>query len=221
MVHPMTVLALTPSMGGHYFGELLAGLTREVAGAGGRLVVVETLPAAAPRDEPGEPGDFATPVAWSQVDGVVSITTAVDATYLQRLRDVGKPVVLSSTQMAAFHAPVALPDNHGGTFVAVEHLIQHGHTRIGFVGNLAQQDVRDRFDAYQQALESHSLTADPLLMFAAPENAETGGVVAARSLLDSLHRPTALMVATDRNAIGLMGTLIDAGLAIQDRKSVV
>ena len=128
MAHPMTVLVLTPSMGGHYFGELLAGLTREVAGAGGRLVVVETLPAAAPRDEPGEPGDFATPVAWSQVDGVVSITTAVGAAYLQRLRQAGKPVVLlSSTHMEDFEAPVARPDNRGGTFTAVEHLIGHGH----------------------------------------------------------------------------------------------
>src|SRR5450631_539627 len=186
----MTVLVLTPSMGGHYFGERLAGVPRDVAGAGGSLVVVETLPAAAPRDEPGEPGDFATPVAWSQVDGVVSITTAVGAPYLQRLRDAGKPVVLSSTQMADFPAPAALPDNYGGTFAAVEHLIGHGHTRIGFVGNLAQPDVRDRFAAYSRALETHSLTADPTLMFAAPDNAETGGVLAARDLLDSPYRPT-------------------------------
>ncbi len=221
MTHPVTVLVLTPSIGGHYFGELLVGLRREVASVGGRLVVVATLLAAVPRDELGEPGGFATPVAWSQVDGVVSITTAVGVAYLQRLRDAGKPVVLSSTKMADFHAPVALPDNHGGTFAAVEHLIGHGHTRIGFVGNLAQQDVCDRFTAYQQALETHGLSADPALMFAAPDNAETGGVLAARSLLESFPRPTALMVATDRNAIGLMGTLLDAGLAIPRDLAIV
>ena len=224
MTHPKTVLVLTPSMGGHYFGELLAGLTRAVAGAGGRLVVVETLPAAAPRDEPGEHGehgDFAIPVAWSQADGVVSITTAVGAAYLQRLRDAGKSVVLSSTQMADFDAPVALPDNQGGTITAVEHLIGHGHTQIGFVGNLAQQDVRDRFAAYLQALESHGLTPDPTLLFAAPDNAETGGVRAARGLLDSPHRPTALMVATDRNAIGLMRTLTEAALSIPSDLAIV
>jgi len=208
-------------MGGHYFGELLAGLRREVAGGGGRLLVVETLPAAAPRDEAGEPGGFATPVAWSQVDGVVAITTAVGATYLQRLRDAGKPVVLSSTTMADFRAPVALPDNDGGAFAAVEHLIGHGHTRIGFVGNLAQQDICDRFAAYQRALKVHGLTADPAFMFAAPENAVTGGIVAARSVLKSLSRPTALMVATDHNAIGLMATLIEAGVAIPRDLAIV
>lgn len=221
MTHPMTVLVLTPSMGGHYFGELLAGLTRQVAGAGGRLVVVETLPAAAPRDEPGEHGDFAIPVAWSLADGVVSITTAVGAAYLQQLRDAGKSVVLSSTQMADFDAPVALPDNHGGTITAVEHLVGHGHTRIGFVGNLAQQDVRDRFAAYLQALESLGLTPDPTLLFAAPDNGETGGVQAARALLDSPQRPTALMVATDRNAIGLMRTLTEAALSIPRDLAIV
>jgi diguanylate cyclase (GGDEF)-like protein len=220
MTHPMTVLVLTPSMSGHYFGELLAGLTREVAGAGGRLVIVETLEAGAHRDL-GVPGDFATPLAWSQVDGVVSIMSAVGAPYLRRLRDAGKSVVLSSTQMADFDAPVALPDNHGGTFAAVEHLIGHGHTRIGFVGNLAEPDIRDRYAAYVQALEAHNLMADPTLLFAVSNNEETGGVRAARNLLDSPHRPTALMVATDRNAIGVMRTLTDTGLAIPGDLAIV
>ena len=188
----MTVLALTPSLGGHYFGELLAGLSREVAEAGGRLVVVETLPEGAPRDEAGTPGDFATPVAWSHVDGVVSITTAVGVPYLRRLRAIGRQVVLSSTAMAGFPAPTATPDNHGGTFTAVEHLIGHGHTRIGFVGNLAQQDVRERYAAYRLALETYELERDPTLVFAAPDNAETGGREAARDLLACAHRPTAL-----------------------------
>jgi diguanylate cyclase (GGDEF)-like protein len=210
----MAVLVLTPSMGGHYFGELLAGLAREVAGAGERLVVVETLPAAAPRDEPGTVGDFAIPVGWSQVDGVVSITTAVGAAYLRRLRDAGKDVVLSSAQMADFDAPVAMPDNHGGTFAAVEHLIGHGHTRIGFVGNLGQTDISDRYGAYVEALETHDLVADPALVFAATDNAETGGARAALDLLACPRRPTALMVATDRNAIGLMRALTDAGVSV-------
>ncbi len=222
MAPPLTIVVLTPSLGGDYFGEILAGLSREVVGAGGRLVVVQTLPATAPRDEAGEPGDFSARAAWSQADGVVSITAAVGAAYLQRLREAGKPVVLlSSPPMADFRAPVAQPDNYAGTIAAVEHLIAHGHTRIGFVGNLAQQDIRDRFAAYRIALEAHGLVVEPALMFAAPENAETGGAVAARSVLDSPHRPTALMVATDRNAIGLMRTLASAGLVIPRDLAIV
>ena len=222
MSRPLSILVLTPSLGGNFFGDLFAGIAREVVGAGGRLVVVETLQAASPRDEAGEEGDFATRVAWSQVDAVVSITTAVRAAYLHRLRAAGKPVVLvSSTQMADFHAPVARPDNRHGTIAAVEHLIDHGHSRIGFVGNLAQQDIRDRHAAYQHVLETHGLKVDPALMFAAPENAETGGDIAARGLLNSPHRPTALMVATDRNAIGVIRTVSGAGIVVPRDLAIV
>ncbi len=84
MARPLTVLVLTPRLGGDYFGEVLAGLASEVVGARGRLVVIETLPATAPRDGAGEPSDFAARIAWPQADGVISITAAVGAGYLQR-----------------------------------------------------------------------------------------------------------------------------------------
>ena len=232
MSHPLTTLVLTPWLGGDYFGQILGGLARELVGADRRLVIVETLQEAAPRDEAGERRDFAAQVAWSQADGVVSITTAVGPAYLQRLREAGKPVVLvSSTQTKDTDATVVRPDNLQGTIIAVEHLIGHGHTRIGFVGNLAQRDIRERFDAYRQALETHGLTADPALVFAAPEydggggavaaRAETGGVLAASALLAAPHRPTALMVGTDRDAIGLMRTLTSAGLVIPRDLAIV
>jgi diguanylate cyclase (GGDEF)-like protein/PAS domain S-box-containing protein len=214
VAYPVTVLVLTPSVGGQYYGELLAGLVREVARAGGRVVLVQTQEANDPSDEQSEASDFATRVAWSEVDGVVSVTTAVSASYLQQLRDAGKPVVLASSRLPGFEAPVALPDNQGGTVAAVEHLIAHGHTRIGFVGNIAQPDVSDRYAAYLQTLAAHELQADPALVFAAPNNSWSGGVRAADDVLGSPDRPTALMVATDQNAIGLMSVLTDAGLAI-------
>jgi diguanylate cyclase (GGDEF)-like protein len=222
--HAAAVLVLTPSIGGYWFGELLAGFTREIVGAGVRPVVVQTLDAGTRSGEvgePGEPGDFAIPIAWSEVDAVVSIATAVGASYLQQLRDAGKPVLLVSAEMADFDAPVVLPANHGGTFAAVEHLIGHGHTRIGFVGNFSQPDVRGRYAGYLQALETHDLSADPALVFAVHNNARAGGVRAARALLGSPLRPTAVMAATDRNAFGLMRTLTDAGVAIPADIAVV
>src|SRR5664279_5294037 len=218
---PVTVLVLTPSIGGFYFGELLAGLGREITGAGGRLVLVQTADGGIRSNEASEPSDFATPVAWSEVDGVVSVTSAARGSYLQQLRDAGKPVVLVSTRLPDFEAPLALPDNHDGTFAAVEHLIGHGHSRIGFVGKLGQPDVRDRHAAYVHALETHDLAVEPGLLFPARNNDSAGGTQAAKDVLASPERPTALMVATDRNAIGLMRTLTEAGLDIPRDIAVV
>jgi diguanylate cyclase (GGDEF)-like protein len=216
-----TVLVLTPSLGGEYFGELLAGLAREVAGAGRRLVVVKTLAVGMSPDQGGEPGDFSMPVAWSRAAGVVSITTAAGASYLKRLRDRGMAVVLVSTQVEGFAAPIAMPDNYGGTFTAVEHLIGHGHTRIGFVGNFGQSDVRDRYSAYLQALATHDLVADPAHVFAVPDHTELAGERIGTALLGCAEPPSALMVATDRNAIGLLRALTTAGLTLPDDLAVI
>ncbi len=221
MGDPRTVLVLTPTMDGHYFGELVAGLAREVAGAGGRLVVVITRPEGVPRDEVGVPGDFSTPVAWALVDGAVSITTAVGRPYLQQLRDAGKAVVLSSTLMSGFIAPAAMPDNRGGTTAAVEHLIGHGHTRIGFVGNLSQQDIRERYSAYLAVLAAHGLAADPGDFFAVPDNGESGGVHGARQILARPGRPTAVMVGTDGNALGLMRVLAEGGMVLPGDLAII
>lgn len=79
--------------------------------------------------------------------------------------------------MADFAAPVAMSDNHGGTSAAVEHLIGLGHTRIGFVGNLAQQDPRERRAAYAQALATYDLPVDPALANGASDKAEVGATI--------------------------------------------
>lgn len=222
MSQPATVLVLSPSLGDDFFASVLGGVTREVVAQDGRVIVVETLQEYNPRDEVGAPGAYSSRIGWGQSDAVVSVTTAADVPHLQAARASGKPVVLvSSTQMDGFEAPVARPDNFDGTRGAVEHLIEHGHTRIGFVGNLAQRDIADRYESYRETLLLHGLPDEPSLLFSAPDNGEGGGAAAAHAILQTAARPTALMVATDRNALGLIAELQAAGLSIPDDMAVV
>jgi DNA-binding LacI/PurR family transcriptional regulator len=97
---------------------------------------------------------------------------------------------------------------------AVEHLIAHGHTRIGFVTIRNLSDAAERLAAYGGTLQAHGLAADPKLVFTAPENSERGGAHAAHAVLAGPRPPSALMVAADPTAIGLMRVLTDSGLAI-------
>src|SRR3954454_14960004 len=217
---PKTVLALAPGIGGYYFGELLTSLRREIVGAGGRLLVVQSVPWGA-RYDGVEPSDFDIPVAWDQVDGIVSVTIAAGGTYLERARTTGKPVVLVSGRLTGFAAPVAAPDNAGGTRLAVEHLIGHGHVDIGFVGNIGQPDIADRYEAYCKTLADHGLTADPATLFRTENNEWSGGEQAGHAGLAQPLRATAFVAATDRNAIGLMRVLSGAGVAIPEAVAVI
>ena len=216
-----TVLALARNVGGYYHGELLAGLVRPVAAAGGRVVVAGTL-------EPGTDGvatltapDFKLPVAWDEVDAVVSIALASAGGYLERAQAEGKAVVLASHSLADFDGPIAQPDNHGGVRNAVEHLIAHGHTRIGFVGSTDQHDYRERHAAYMETVAAHGLPCGDDLFFAATSYAKSGGMAAAAAFLASTNRPTALMCATDPNALGLMEVVMEAGVAVPEDLAII
>lgn len=209
-----TLLVLTPSTGGYFFGALLDGIARVLAAHAGRLLVVQTLELGMRSDELGEPPDFTLPIAWDQVDGAIAVTSAVPDAYIAALHDAGVPLVMASTRRHVAGVPRALPDNRAGTRRAVEHLAAHGHRSIGFVGNLGQTDIHDRYTAYTQVLADLGLPASRGYVFDAPDNSEGGGVAAAAALLGSPERPTAVMVATDRNAIGLVTAVQDAGLTV-------
>ena len=220
-MRPTTILALVRRTGGFYHGELLAGLAREVAAAGGRLLVVQTIdPGSDTDDYLGDPA-FDLPVGWEAVDGIVVVAQAVGEPFLERLRDTGHPLVLASHQSARLRLPSALPDNRGGIRAAVDHLVAHGHTRIGFLGSTDQHDYRERYAAFREAVRRHGLVDDDALFYEATNFAESGGEVGARLLLERADRPTALVTACDRNAIGAVRVLERAGLSVPHDVAVI
>jgi diguanylate cyclase (GGDEF)-like protein/PAS domain S-box-containing protein len=216
-----TILVLARNIGGFYHGELLAGVVRQVAAAGGRVIVAETLdPGSELMDWRSTPA-FHLPLAWDAVDAVVCVAFAGDPEYLRRARAAGKPVVLANHVFEGFDAPVALPDNHGGIRSAVEHLITHGHTRIGFVGCMEQHDFRVRLAAYRETMADHGLPAGDDLFFETTSYSQAGGAAAAEAFLAVTDRPTALVAANDENALGLMAALTDAGLSLPEDLAVI
>ena len=216
MRRPFTVLALTPSVGGFYFGAVLLSLRREVRAAGGRLLIVQTPPS-----PDGELSDYDLPIAWDAVDGIVSLTCAAGAGHLARARQAGKWVVLVSNSFPFLDVPDVRPDNCRGIRAAVEHLIEHGHRRIGFAGNLAQADVVERLAEYQRVLAAHGIPAAAPDVVALPDNDPGGGEVGARAELARAQRPTAYVLATDRNAIGFLRVLAAAGVRVPEDVAVV
>jgi diguanylate cyclase (GGDEF)-like protein len=213
----LTVGVLSPFVGGDYYGAVIAGITEEVAARGGKVVAIQTLdPGSRSADNAGLPA-FDRPVAWRHVTGFVVVVGAVSGAYLERLAESGKPVVLVSHDRPGFAA--VLPDNKNSVAAAVDHLVEHGHSRIGFVGHLGVPDIQERFQGYWTQLGRHGL--EPVL-FAGTDNHETGGEEAAAELLAQGDLPvTAIVAGTDRNALGVMRRVQAAGLKVPDDLALV
>ncbi len=221
MRKPFTIGVLSPVTGGFYYGKIVAGVAREVAAEGGKVVLVQTLDAGRGSDEVVSAPDFSTPIAWDHLDGVISIASATHREYLDRLHAAGKAIVLASDEMEGFRAPSATPDNSAGVKEAVHHLVAHGHTRIGYAANLIQADMRARHDAYREAMIEAGLDPYQKWFFAAFDNGELGGRDVAHQLLAAGMPLTALVLGTDRNAIGCMAQLSELGVEVPGDLAIV
>jgi diguanylate cyclase (GGDEF)-like protein len=216
-----TIGVLSPLLSGQYFGLLLRGVTRAAAAVGGHVIAVQTMDPGIDEIAYLNLSDFRHPVAWQHVAGFVVILNSADRPYLEALRGAGKPVVMVSQDSPGFDCPVVLPDNERGTRLAVEHLIEHGHTRIGFVGWMAQQDIRERYQTYQEILTAHGLPCGPDLLFTATNNFTNGGHRAAERMLQAGMPSTACFCATDYNAVGVLQALTTAGHRLPQDQALV
>lgn len=90
---------------------------------------------------------------------------------------------------------------------AVNHLVQLGHRRIGFVGSPLQYEFsQQRLDGYHQGLSLNGLKADAELVQIA-DMSDHGGEIAAGILLNLQEPPTALVCVSDVMALGTLAAL--------------
>ena len=73
-----------------------------------------------------------------------------------------------------------LEDDHSGAYAATMHLIEHGHRRIGFLGDHAHvPTTRGRLEGYRSALEDRGITVDEELIMLQKSGREGAGIALA------------------------------------------
>ena len=131
------------------------------------------------------------------------------------------PTVLVDASSDDPAVPSVVPDEEQGGLIATRELLAHGHRRIGFVTNADDIPAsRGRLAGYRAALAERGIGFDPALVVADRSDAP-GGYRAARALLGSGHRPTALFCFNDRMAMGAYRAAAELGLAIPADVSVI
>ncbi|MFK3712817.1 MULTISPECIES: HTH-type transcriptional regulator GalR [Leclercia] len=115
---------------------------------------------------------------------------------------------------------VALDDRYGA-WLATRHLIQQGHTRIGYLcSNHAISDAEDRLQGYYDALRENDLPCnDRLVTYGEPD--ERGGEQAMTELLGRGRNFTAIACYNDSMAAGAMGVLNDNGIDVPGDISLI
>jgi DNA-binding LacI/PurR family transcriptional regulator len=104
-----------------------------------------------------------------------------------------------------------------GAQAAVDLLVDLGHRRIRHVDGGRHPGAAERRRGYRTAMRRHGLTADVVR----GDHTEESGVRAARDLLDGTDRITAVFAGNDRCAVGVLDTLLRAGVDVPGEISLV
>ncbi|WP_433382157.1 diguanylate cyclase domain-containing protein [Actinoplanes sp. CA-142083] len=212
---------LSPFVGGDYYGAIIEGINAAASEGGDRIMAIQTLdPGAHSADRAGVP-DFRKPLSWKQLAGLVVLPGAVDTAYAMEARAHGLPVVFVAQDANGSGCSAVLADNRSGVRDAVAHLIGHGHERIAFAGHLSHFDLRERHEGYREGLLAHGITPRPDLLFETGDNHESGGEAVADTLIRAGMPATAIVLGTDRNAIGLASRMSAAGYDLPRELAVV
>jgi DNA-binding LacI/PurR family transcriptional regulator len=149
-----------------------------------------------------------------RVDGIVVMASRIGAMYLPMLAEMKAPIVLiNSHHSSEFVHSVRIDDFHGSQ-AAARHLIELGHTRIGYIGDrLGFQSDAERSSGYRRTLEDNGLSFDPTLI-AYGDGSPDSGRAALRQLLALPEPPTAVFCYNDRQALGAMRAARERGLRI-------
>ena len=88
-----------------------------------------------------------------RVDGIIVVPASHDHTYLYEEQRAGTALVFVDRPAGHLDADSVVSDNLGGSVAAVEHLLERGHRRIAFLGDLLSiSTAHDRLQGYKQAL---------------------------------------------------------------------
>ncbi len=156
-----------------------------------------------------------------RVDGLLLASASTAEPMLRDIVSTDLPLILVNRRAGSL-APSVTVDDALGMRLAVEHLIDAGHTRIGYVSGPADADTAQRrLAGFVGALRDADLSEEPNRIVESSFD-EAGGFAACTELLARWPAPpTAVTVWSVGAAIGVLAALASAGIRVPQDMSVV
>jgi len=159
------------------------------------------------------------------MDGLIVAGLPINENTADDLLTLGAPVVLIGNEWPPLDS--FYWDEEPGVMLAVNHLIERGHDRIGMITTPHDNRLRnDRINGYRQALEESGLEFDKSLVAHGETRkhdgfSEESGYEAMQELLQLDEPVTGVFASSDVQAIGAWQAIREAGLEVPDDYSLV
>jgi LacI family transcriptional regulator len=211
-----TIGVLIPDLANPVFPPIVRGIESVLTDAGYTAIIANT------DNEPARARAALDRFAARRVDGLVLATALRRDPLIARARTLGLPTVLVNRTIEAGAIPAVVNDDAAGIALAVGHLVALGHAAIGHVAGPQQLSTgAARRAGYLAAIKARGIPVRGAPVAAARSYDIAAGAQAARTLLDTHPRLTAIVAANDLLALGCYDELARRGLACPRDVSVV
>lgn len=194
----------------------VAEVVQKRAAAGGFQVLLCITDA-----DPARENDVLAMLGEHGVDGTIVIGSGRSAAASNALLEQGRAVVNLIRSVKGSSASTVLADDVTGARDATAHLVELGHSRIGYIGgNEDATSGRERYEGYRLALADAGIPVDGTIVRKGPFTTEFGAE-AINSLLDAPQAMTALYAANHEAVFGILPTLVGRGVSVPDELSLI
>jgi LacI family repressor for deo operon, udp, cdd, tsx, nupC, and nupG len=210
------VLVVLPDLANTFFSRILRGIEETLFEAGYGMIIGDL------DGSPEKEAHFAAFTGAGRVDGAILLNGHL----FGQGRDgsgraaINIPLVALCEAIPGADIPQIEIDNRAAACRMTRHLAALGHRRIAYVSGPPENVLEgERFRGYRDGLEASGLPFDPDWVIPGDFTIESG-VAAGQGLLAGRKRPTAVFCTSDQMAIGVMRTLLSAGLKVPGDISV-
>ena len=213
---------IIPNITNYYYPLLLLGVHGVAAQRGYHIILCNSY-----RDSELEAQNIHL-LTSKQVMGILTVSLSTNNEYLKRFIDKGGNMVLLENSPDIECNKVTF-DYFKGAYMACKHLIDLGHTKIGFAGApITKYSRMQLLEGYQKCLRDHGIEVLPRFIYIPEGEKEVktvyefeNGKRLAHMLLKSPEKPTGVFCINDMTAIVMMQELHKNGMRVPRDVSVV
>ncbi|MBA9077824.1 MULTISPECIES: LacI family DNA-binding transcriptional regulator [Rufibacter] len=198
---------IIPSSDIGFFGAVVHGIEKVARSNGYNILLFQS-------HETGEyEVEGVETLLQTSVDGIIA-SIAKDTPNLDHFYDVKKrkvPLILFDRVKDELESPSVVVDDYRGAYMATEHLIGQGYSRIAHISGPQHVKIfNDRLCGYADALRAYNLPVDDDLIQYGKTSIESGQLCA-EQLMQTPRKPDAIFAAVDITALGALQRIKQLG----------
>ncbi|MCF8266340.1 MAG: LacI family transcriptional regulator, partial [Melioribacteraceae bacterium] len=155
------------------------------------------------------------------VDGFIILPVGTESAHIKELANRNFPFVLMDRIFENLDSNAVVVDNQKGSYQAVKHLIDNGHTRIAIIQGLKKTSTNSaRLKGYSEALREANIELDDRLIVGNDFRRENG-YIETKLLLKRKDPPTAIFSTGDLITLGILEAMSEESKSIPKDISLV